>query len=93
MNNAFLRPLSPDTKSYFAAGRERILAYLEVAPRLAASLTSRCKKKKKKKGQKLTKTCRTPSPQPGTRDSSISHVSYVIVPLSGPGAEHRVSSS
>lgn len=79
MNNAFLRPPSPDTKSYFAARRERILPYLEVAPRLAASFPSRLQKKK---GQKLTKTFRPPSPQSGTRDPSIPHISYIIVPLS-----------
>lgn len=62
MNNAFLRPLSPDTKSYLAAGRERILAYLEVAPRLAASLTSRCKKKKKKKRAKIDQDVPYPIP-------------------------------
>lgn len=51
MKNASLRPPSPAPRSYFAAGHERTLPYLEVPLRLAASFPSRCKKKKKKKAK------------------------------------------
>lgn len=85
MNNASLRPPSPNTRSYFAVGRERTLPYyLEVARRIAASFLSRNQKKGGENSPRYVPRSLGPV-TPQIRESSHS-----IVPLSAPDTKHLV---
>lgn len=82
--NEFFRPPSPDSRSYFAAGHERTLPYLEVPLRLAAFYLPQ-QKRGKNSPRRVPCSLGLLIPQFRTPSS-------IIVPFSVPDAEHRVSS-